>query len=84
MEYSTTRISDQLMDEIKNALQSVNYGIIEIFVTDNHVTQITTRTIKKTSITLKSNTKSTSNGNSRKSSVYSHSMVNVRAVSEQK
>ena len=52
MDYSTKRISSQLLEEIKAALQSVSYGSIEIFVTDSNVTQITTRTIKKTSITV--------------------------------
>jgi hypothetical protein len=36
------------MEEIKGALQSVNFGSIEIFISDSNVTQITTRTIKKT------------------------------------
>lgn len=49
MEYSTKRISSQLIEEITNALQSVNYGSIEIYISDSNVTQITTRTIKKTS-----------------------------------
>lgn len=48
MDYSTKKISSQLIEEIKNALQSVSYGSIEIYVTDSNVTQITTRTIKKT------------------------------------
>lgn len=61
MDYSTKRVSQKLIDEVKNALQSVSYGSVEIFVTDNNVTQITTRTIKKTSITLseKKNAKKT-------------------------
>lgn len=53
MEYSTKRISVELIEEVKAALQSVSYGSIEIFVNDSNVTQITTRTIKKTSITIK-------------------------------
>lgn len=59
MDYSTKRISTQLIEEIKNALQSVTFGSVEIYVTDNNVTQITTRTIKKTSIRLNEIQKST-------------------------
>lgn len=54
MDYSTKKISQQLLDEIKAALQSVSYGSIEIYISDNNVTQITTRTIKKTSATISS------------------------------
>ncbi len=39
-----------LLSEIKNALKSVRYGSVEIFVQDNTVTQITVRNIKKTSV----------------------------------
>ena len=56
MDYSTKRISSQLVEEIKNALQSVTFGSIEIYVADNNVTQITTRTIRKTSINLSEKT----------------------------
>lgn len=68
MDYSTKRISSQLLEEIKAALQSVNFGSIEIYVTDSNVTQITTRTIKKTSTTLGNGTskKSQSNGKTKK------------------
>ena len=41
---------DELISEIKNALKSVRYGSVEIFVQDNTVTQITVRNIKKTSV----------------------------------
>jgi hypothetical protein len=66
--YSTKRISSQLLEEIKGALQSVNFGSIEIFISDSNVTQITTRTIKKTT-TLEDKPKKTSvhtNGKSKK------------------
>lgn len=68
MEYSTKEVTSQLLEEIKNALQSVSYGSIEIYISDDNVTQITTRTIKKTSITMnqKSERKSKSNGKSKK------------------
>lgn len=39
-----------LISEIKNALKSVRFGSVEIFVQDNTVTQITVRNIKKTSV----------------------------------
>lgn len=47
--YSTKRITKELTDEISAALKNVDaYGSVEIYVQDNKVTQITTRTIKKT------------------------------------
>ena len=54
-EFSTAKISETLIYEIKDAIKSVkSYGSIEIYVQDGVVTQITIRNIKKT------------NGNSRK------------------
>ena len=50
MDYSTKNVSSQLLNEIKSALQSVSYGSIEIYISEDSVTQITTRTIKKTSV----------------------------------
>jgi len=48
--YSTKNISDSLMLELKNALQSVKtYGSVEIYIQKATVTQITVRNIKKTS-----------------------------------
>ena len=55
MDYSTKRISSQLIEEIAAALKSVHFGSIEIYVSDSNVTQITTRTIKKTSTSLGKN-----------------------------
>ncbi len=47
--YSTQKISENLVDEIKTALQSVkSYGSIEIYIQNGIVTQITIRNIKKT------------------------------------
>lgn len=49
LNYSVKRINKQLIDEIAVALKSVTgYGSIEIFIQDNRVTQITTRSIRKT------------------------------------
>lgn len=41
-----------LLAEIKEALKSVSYGSIEIFVQNKVVTQITVRNIKKTSVEI--------------------------------
>lgn len=48
VDYSTTKISDKLFQEIKDALQGLDYGSVEIYVTGGEVTQITKRLIKKT------------------------------------
>lgn len=66
MDYSTKRISSQLIEEIKTALQSVNFGSIEIYVSDSNVTQITTRTIKKTSTSVKEKSENKSNRKTKK------------------
>ncbi len=47
-----------LISEIKNALKSVKYGSVEIFVQDSTVTQITVRNIKKTSVGINEETNS--------------------------
>lgn len=52
MSYSTKKVSQDLVDEIKNALHSVDYGSIEIIITNRVVTQITKRNIQKTSFRL--------------------------------
>lgn len=47
--YSTVTVSQSLVDEIIAALKTIDaYGSLEIFVTNNMVTQITVRNIKKT------------------------------------
>lgn len=46
------KVSSHLLSEIKEALESVNFGSIEIFVQDKVVTQITVRNIKKTSVEI--------------------------------
>ncbi len=45
-------ISQNLLSEIKEALESVKYGSIEIFVQNKVVTQITVRNIHKTSVEI--------------------------------
>ena len=48
--YSTQNISEDLIAEVKTALQSVKlYGSVEIYIQKGTVTQITVRNIKKTS-----------------------------------
>lgn len=47
-EYSTQKISTQLLQEISEALFGLDYGSVEIYVTNGEVTQITKRHIKKT------------------------------------
>mgnify|MGYP001559800200 CR=1 FL=1 len=41
-----------LIAEIEEALDAVEFGSVEIYVTDKKVTQITVRNIKKTSIDI--------------------------------
>lgn len=56
--YSTHTISQNLLEEISQALQHVSpYGSVEIYVQDNTVTQITIRNIKKTTTNTNGNSK---------------------------
>lgn len=55
--YSTLKISQELIEEIIEAIHDINYGSIEIYVQDNLVTQITVRKIKKTNVTLNGKSK---------------------------
>lgn len=49
VDYSTKKISKELIEEIKQALKGVNsYGSVEIYIQKGVVTQITVRNIKKT------------------------------------
>lgn len=48
-DYSVKNFSNELLDEIKKALSSINFGSLEIYVQSGNVTQITVRQIKKTS-----------------------------------
>lgn len=48
-DYSTKRVSTDLLEEVKQALKDVKgWGSVEIFIQDHKVTQITSRNIKKT------------------------------------
>lgn len=53
MSYSAKHIPETLIDEIKEALQSLSFGSIEIYVQDSTVTQITVRSIKKVKSNMK-------------------------------
>ncbi len=46
--YSTEKISDRLIEEIKEALKGLSFGSIELYVQYGEVTQITRRHIRKT------------------------------------
>lgn len=49
MDYSTKHISDELLQEIVEALKNIRgWGSVEIHVQDYKVVQITERNIKKT------------------------------------
>jgi hypothetical protein len=54
MDFSTKKITPDLIDEIKTSLQQLDWGSIEIFVQDSTVVQITRRQIKKTASLAKS------------------------------
>lgn len=62
------KVSSSLFSEIKSALESVNYGSIEIIVQNKIVTQITVRNIHKTSVEIK--TESTSSKSDIENKVY--------------
>ena len=50
VDYSTKKITQDLVEEIKQALKNVRgWGSVDIYVQDYKVTQITERNIKKTS-----------------------------------
>jgi len=47
--YSTKKVSQVLIEEIKSAIKKVDkYGSVEIYIQNDEVTQITTRSIRKT------------------------------------
>lgn len=49
VDYSTKKITQDLLNEVKVALKNVRgWGSVEIYVQDYKVTQITERNIKKT------------------------------------
>lgn len=45
--FSTQKISSELLAEIKEAIKDKYYGSVEIYIQDNRVTQITERVIRK-------------------------------------
>lgn len=48
-DYSTTRVTSELLEEIRSALKNVRgWGSVEIYIQNGKVTQITERSIKKT------------------------------------
>ena len=48
-DYSTNKMSEELLQEIRDSLNSVkSYGSVEIYIQRGTVTQITVRNIKKT------------------------------------
>jgi len=54
VDYSTKKITRDLLEEIKQALKNVGgWGSVEIYVQDHKVTQITERNIKKTNHNIK-------------------------------
>jgi len=69
-------VNNDLISEIKNALKSVKYGSVEIFVQDNRVTQITVRNIKKTSVGIHDEESPTEN-NPFKSNIQTRSKIRI-------
>lgn len=54
VDYSTKKITRDLLEEVKAALKNVRgWGSVEIYVQDFKVTQITERNIKKTSHSIR-------------------------------
>jgi len=54
VDYSTKKISKDLLEEIKISLKNVRgWGSVEIYVQDFKITQITERNIKKTSLNIR-------------------------------
>ncbi len=51
----TTTIPDNLLNEIKQAIASKQYGSVEIYIESGKIVQITERTIKKTTSKLVGN-----------------------------
>lgn len=58
VDYSTKRVTKNLLEEIKQALKNIRgWGSVEIYVQDSKVTQITERNITKTSHDLSQETR---------------------------
>lgn len=54
MDRSKNKSSTKLLHEIEQALKNVSYGSVELYIQDKIVTQITVRSIKKTSVSIQS------------------------------
>ncbi len=53
-------MADQsIIDEIKEAIDNINFGSVEVIVQNGEVTQISTRIIKKTKVHMKNEGKIT-------------------------
>lgn len=52
---TTTTIPDNLLNDIKQAIASKEYGSVEIYIESGRVVQITERTIKKTTSKINGN-----------------------------
>ena len=63
---SSDTITSQLISEIREALESVKFGSIEIFIQNKVITQITVRNIKKTSVEIQKESKDPNPKDSRK------------------
>lgn len=54
VDYSTKKITQDLLTEVKQALKNVRgWGSVEIYVQDHKVTQITERNITKTNHSIR-------------------------------
>lgn len=54
VDYSTKKITQDLVEEIKQALKDVRgWGSVEVYIQDHRVVQITSRNIKKTNHDIK-------------------------------
>jgi len=45
--------NQSIIEEIMQSIDSINYGSVEVIIQDGQVTQISTRIIKKTNISIK-------------------------------
>lgn len=52
--YIKNNFSDRLMKDIKDELERIGFGSLEIYVQNNKVTQMTVRNIKKTNVEIQS------------------------------
>jgi len=53
VDYSTRRVSSDLLEELKQALKEVKgWGSVEVYIQNHKVVQVTSRNIKKTNHSL--------------------------------